>query len=62
LIRAGEIFDLPLALGFGVKEPSQLAGLLKAPDAVIFGSALIRHLEGGGTAAEFMAPWRAVSK
>jgi tryptophan synthase alpha chain len=57
LARARAVFDLPLALGFGVKEPQQLAGLSRLPDAVIFGSALVKHLLDGGTCQEFMAPW-----
>ncbi|MDR2140356.1 MAG: tryptophan synthase subunit alpha [Deltaproteobacteria bacterium] len=59
LARARASFDLPLALGFGVKEPSQLAGLVRGPDAVIFGSALVKHLTEGGAAKDFMAPWLA---
>ena len=57
LLRAREIFTLPLALGFGIREPGQLKGLPFRPDAVIFGSALVRHLEEGGSAREFMEPW-----
>jgi len=57
LERAREAFTLPLALGFGLKDPSQLSALPFRPDAVIFGSALIRHLKAGGTAAGFMKPW-----
>ncbi|MDR1576960.1 MAG: tryptophan synthase subunit alpha [Deltaproteobacteria bacterium] len=59
LARARAAFDLPLALGFGVKEPKQLAGLTRMPDAVIFGSALVRHLNEGGRVKDFMAPWLA---
>ncbi|MDR1083281.1 MAG: tryptophan synthase subunit alpha [Deltaproteobacteria bacterium] len=57
LARARAAFDLPLALGFGVKEPSQLSGLARLPEAVIFGSALVRHLTDGGCCRDFMAPW-----
>ncbi|MDR3153953.1 MAG: tryptophan synthase subunit alpha [Deltaproteobacteria bacterium] len=57
LRRARSVFSLPLALGFGIKEPSQLEGLECPPDAVIFGSALLRHLAEGGRARDFMAPW-----
>ncbi|MDR1164463.1 MAG: tryptophan synthase subunit alpha [Deltaproteobacteria bacterium] len=57
LQRAREVFALPLALGFGLKHPSQLEDFKTRPDAVIFGSALIKHLRGGGTAREFMSPW-----
>jgi tryptophan synthase alpha chain len=57
--RAREVFDLPVALGFGVSRPAQLSELGADPDAVIFGSALLRHISGGGGAKEFMAPWAA---
>ncbi|MDR1038717.1 MAG: tryptophan synthase subunit alpha [Deltaproteobacteria bacterium] len=57
LRRARSVFGLPLALGFGIKEPSQLKGIGCPPDAVIFGSALLRHLAEGGRARDFMAPW-----
>jgi tryptophan synthase alpha chain len=55
--RARAAFDIPVALGFGIKEPGQLAALPVQPDAVIFGSALIRHLRAGKDAASFMRPW-----
>ncbi|MBO4300504.1 MAG: tryptophan synthase subunit alpha [Desulfovibrio sp.] len=57
--RARSVFHLPLALGFGLREPSQLDAFPAAvrPDAVVFGSALLKHLEEGGTAAQFMARW-----
>lgn len=58
--RARAAFGLPLALGFGLREPGQLNALPEAarPDAVVFGSALLKHLEAGGSAAEFMARWK----
>ncbi|MDR1922151.1 MAG: tryptophan synthase subunit alpha [Candidatus Adiutrix sp.] len=57
--RAREAFRLPLALGFGLSSPEQLAELPERlrPEAAIFGSALIRHLEKGGRVRDFMAPW-----
>ena len=59
LQRARQAFDLPLALGFGFSDPSQLDAIPVAdrPDAIIFGSALIRHLGDGGSAGEFMRRW-----
>ncbi|MDR2367878.1 MAG: tryptophan synthase subunit alpha, partial [Deltaproteobacteria bacterium] len=57
LARAREAFRLPLALGFGLQNPSQLTALGARPDAVIIGSALLKHLAGGGSAAGFLAPW-----
>lgn len=58
--RARKVFSLPLALGFGLREPAQLEQLPDAarPDAVVFGSALLRHLDAGKSAAAFLARWK----
>lgn len=58
--RARRAARLPLALGFGLSRPEQLAELPPEarPDAVVFGSALLRHLDAGGSAAEFLRRWR----
>lgn len=57
--RARRAFDLPLALGFGLNSPGQLAGLdqNQKPDAAIFGSSLIKHLRAKGAVGDFMARW-----
>ena len=52
------IFDVPVALGFGIKSPGQLTAFGDLIDAVVFGSALIAHIDAGGTSAEFMERWR----
>lgn len=59
LSRAREAFDIPLALGFGLKDPSQLDVLPSdmRPDAAVFGSALLRHIEEGKSVSSFLAPW-----
>lgn len=58
--RARAVFDLPIALGFGLREPAQLQELPEdaRPDAVIFGSALLIHLDEERPAAEFLKRWR----
>lgn len=58
--RARKAFDLPLALGFGLQTPDQLDVLPEdaRPDAAVFGSALIRHIDSGAAVAEFFAPWK----
>ena len=60
LRRARDAFSLPLALGFGLNRPEQLdavpAGL--QPDAAVFGSALLRHIDAGRPAGEFLDAWR----
>ncbi len=60
LERARRAFSIPVALGFGLREPGQLAGLPpeKRPDAVVFGSALLKHLDAGGSAASFLNVWK----
>ena len=59
LRRARRVFDVPLALGFGLREPGQLEALPQdaRPDAAVFGTALIRHIEAGKPVAEFFGPW-----
>jgi len=57
LSRAREAFDVPLALGFGIKDPVQLEPFGDAIDAVVFGSALINSIRQTGSVNEFMARW-----
>jgi len=38
--------DLPLAVGFGVSGPAQVAAVVEVADAAIVGSALVRRMEG----------------
>lgn len=60
LRRARKVFSLPIALGFGLREPSQL-DVLPAdarPDAAVFGSALLKDLEAGKGAAQFIDRWK----
>ncbi len=60
MARARRAVRLPLALGFGLGRPEQLAELPPEarPDAVVVGSALLRHLDAGGSAADFLRRWR----
>lgn len=57
--RARKAFQVPLALGFGLRSPDQLDALPSdaKPDAAVIGTALISHIQMGGHAAEFFAPW-----
>ena len=61
LTRARRIFPIPVALGFGLKEPAQLAGIPEEvrPDAAVFGSSLLKHLDAGGSPQDFMKAWTA---
>ncbi len=58
--RTREAFNIPVALGFGLREPSQLDILPdeSRPDAAVFGSALLTHLDKGGSAKDFIAAWK----
>jgi tryptophan synthase alpha chain len=58
LRRARAIFPQPLALGFGIASPEQIRPLSGLLDAVVFGSALIRHVQEGKPAGRFLDPWR----
>ncbi len=40
------VTDLPLAVGFGISGPEQVAGVVAVADAAIVGSALVRSMEG----------------
>ncbi len=55
---AREEFAVPVALGFGISGPEQIAAMPVRPQAVVFGSALLQHLKGGGSAAGFMRRWK----
>ena len=59
LRRARQAFDLPLALGFGLSSADQVQSIdpQYRPEAAVFGSALIKHLEAGGRAEDFMRNW-----
>ncbi|NDV19391.1 tryptophan synthase subunit alpha [Pseudodesulfovibrio sp. JC047] len=57
LAEAKAVFDIPIALGFGIENPAQLARFDGLMDAAVFGSALISHIESGKSSAEFMQPW-----
>jgi tryptophan synthase alpha chain len=60
LLRARQAFNLPLALGFGLSSREQISAISPParPEALVFGSALIEHLDKGGTAAGFMANFK----
>ncbi|MHB1283348.1 MAG: tryptophan synthase subunit alpha [Metallibacterium scheffleri] len=58
--------QLPVAVGFGVKDAAGALAIADFADAVVIGSALVERLQGGGDAADvcarardFLAPIRA---
>ena len=54
---------LPVAVGFGIREPAQAAEIARIADAAVVGSALVdllaRHLDADGRAAPALVPGRA---
>jgi tryptophan synthase alpha chain len=58
LRQAKETFDVPMALGFGISSKEQVTPFGDLLDAVVFGSALIRHIQEGGAPKEFMARFK----
>lgn len=59
LRRAKKAFGIPLALGFGLQHPEQIEAIPEdaRPEAAVFGSALLNHLDAGLPAKAFLAPW-----
>ncbi len=58
LTRAREIFSCPISLGFGISSPSQLGPIASLIDGIVFGSALIRHLDEKGEIRSFFERWK----
>lgn len=58
LSEVKKTFACPVALGFGISVPEQLESLDGFVDAVVFGSALIEHLDSGKSAGRFMQVWK----
>jgi tryptophan synthase alpha chain len=54
IARLRRFTDLPIAVGFGIKNPDQAAAVARAADAAVVGSALVQclaaHLEPDGSA------------
>ena len=48
----------PVLLGFGISRPEQVAPFGDRIDAVVVGSALVRHLRDGGSGESFMQGWK----
>ena len=55
-------FDVPIALGFGIARPEQVTPFGDRIDAVVIGSALIKHIRQGKGAGSFMEGWRTGGK
>lgn len=57
LAEVRPMFKVPIALGFGISRPEQVAPFGDLIDAVVIGSALIKMIDAGGDAAKFMGGW-----
>lgn len=57
--RMRQLTDLPLALGFGISTPEQVAEAAQDVDAVVVGSALVRFIETHGAAPDLPAKLQA---
>lgn len=57
--RVRSVLDVPLALDFGLQTPEQLEEIPEdaRPDAVVLGSALIRHIGEGKDVRDFLEKW-----
>ena len=47
VVRIRAHTDLPIAVGFGIREPAQAAAIGRVADAVVVGSALVNHVAQG---------------
>jgi len=54
---AREVFSQPIALGFGIKEPSQLREIKDWIDGIVFGSSLIQHIDDKAEVESFFKKW-----
>lgn len=59
LHQARQIFQQPLALGFGLRTPEEVESVGQSIDAVVLGSALIEHIQAGGSGGSFFQGWHA---
>ncbi len=53
--RMRELTDLPLAVGFGISTPQQVAEAARIADGVVVGSALVKFIETHATAPDLAA-------
>jgi len=50
--RVRKFSDLPVAVGFGISKPDQVADVWRYADAAVVGSAIVREIEKAQSAAE----------
>jgi tryptophan synthase alpha chain len=60
--RMRQLTQLPLALGFGVSTPGQVAEVARLADGVVVGSALVKFIEAHGSAPDLNAKLEAFTR
>lgn len=53
--RIGAFSDLPVAVGFGISTPEQVADVWRYADAAVVGSAIVAEIERGGPSTEVLS-------
>ncbi len=56
--QARQIFSIPIAIGFGIKSPKQIEDIYEFIDGVVFGSALINHIDEKKDVKGFFELWK----
>ena len=60
--RMRELTDLPLAVGFGISTPEQVAEVASVADGVVVGSAIVRQIEKHAAAGDLAAQLEAFTR
>jgi tryptophan synthase alpha chain len=60
--RMRAVTDLPLAVGFGISTPEQVAEIARIADGVVVGSAIVKFIETHATAADLPARLEAFTR
>ncbi|HEY1947148.1 MAG TPA: tryptophan synthase subunit alpha [Bryobacteraceae bacterium] len=60
--RMRQLTPLPLAVGFGVSTPAQVAEVAGIADAVVVGSAIVKFIEANASDADFIVKLEAFTK
>jgi tryptophan synthase alpha chain len=60
--RMRQLTQLPLALGFGVSTPEQVAEVARLADGVVVGSAIVKFIEANGASTELPARLEAFTR
>jgi tryptophan synthase alpha chain len=62
VMRLRGVTKLPIAVGFGIKTPTDAATIAKSADAVVVGSAIVEKVRESGDPAQVLAFVRALSE